>query len=368
MGLFTSGRSGPTQNDLALRGLAMLGVFAAVLFGVRLATSGAFADTSGVTTRLDTAGGSLAPGSDVKLHGLAVGTVAGITGDARGVTVHLDIQNDSIDDIPESVHARVLPATVFGTSFVDLVPPASASGRSLQAGDVIRQDTSTPTLELQQALDSIDRLVDALGPAELSTALHTMAAALDGRGEQLGRTLDLVGRYLARLQPEMPTVREDLRLLASNLGTLRRTAPDLLSAVDDLVYVGAHVVDRRAQLTSLLSGGTSLVQDADRFLNANDEDLVRVIRQAAVVTDAVYDQRVGLRTGLLALVAVSTKIQTVGEGQWARVEGHAVDPKYHYYTAADCPRYGSAQGANCHRAGRAAVSHLVAGSLGGGRR
>ena len=367
MGVFSSGRSGPTQKDLALRGLALLGVVAALLVGVRLSTGGAFADTSAVTTRLDTAGGSLVPGSDVKLDGLAVGSVAAVTGDRRGVAVHLEIQNSSIRHIPATVRARVLPATVFGTSFVDLVPPRDPGGRSLQAGDVIRQDTSTPTLELQQALDSIDRLVNALGPAELSTALHSMAAALDGRGEQLGRTLDLVGRYLARLQPEMPTVREDLRLLATNLGVLRRTAPDLLDAVDDLVYVGAHLVDKRAELTSLLSGGTNLVQDANRFLDANDADLVRVVRQAAVVTDAVYDRRVGLRAGLLSLATISRKIQTVGEGQWARVEGHAVDPKYHYYTAAECPRYGSAEGANGHHAGRASVSRLVAGSLTRGR-
>ena len=368
MGVFSSGRTGPSQNDLALRGLVLLGVVAALLFGVRLATSGAFADTADVTTRLDTAGGSLVSGSDVKLHGLVVGSVGSVTGGAHGVTLHLLMQNDAVHRIPASVRARVLPATVFGTSFVDLVPPAHGGGRTLEAGDVIRQDTSTPTLELQQALDSIDRLVNALGPAELSTALHSMAAALDGRGEQLGRTLDLVGRYLGRLQPQMPTVREDLRLLATNLGVLRRTAPDLLSAVDDLVYVGARLVDKRAELTSLLTGGTNLVQDANRFLDHNDANLVRVVRQAAVVTDAVYDRRVGLRAGLLALAEISRKIQTVGEGQWARVEGHAIDPKYHYYTAADCPRYGSDAGANCHHAGRAGVDKLVAGSLDRGRR
>ena len=363
MGVLRSGRHGPTQAELALRGLLLVGLFGALLVVMSLSVGGAFARAASVEARLDTAGGSIVPGSDVKLDGLVVGSVKKIEGDEDGVVLDLAIADERLAQIPRTVRARVLPATVFGTSYVDLTTRAGRGGPHLEAGDVIRQDTSTPTLELQQALDSIDRLVDALGPAELSTALHSLSDALDGQGDDIGRTLDLAHRYLARLDPAMPLVTQDLRLLATNIDIVRRNAPQLLDAVDDALYVGGHLVEKRAQLTSLLSGGLGLVQDTDAFLEANGDQLVRLVRQAAVVTDAVHDQRTGLRTGLLAVADVTRKIQTIGEGQWLRVDARIIDPVYPEYTRADCPRYGNDRGANCGGAGRTAVGALVAGGL-----
>jgi len=363
VGVFRSGRRGPTRTELALRGLLLIGAFVLLLFVMSLSVGGAFADTTSVEAQLDTAGGSIISGSDVKVDGLVVGAVKQVRGDEDGVVLDLELDNASLPEIPRTVKARVLPATVFGTSFLDLTVAGERSGPHIEAGDVIAQDMSTPTLELQKALDSVDQLVDALGPAELSTALHSMSAALDGRGEQIGRTLELANKYLTRLQPAMPLVREDIRLLATNVETIRRTAPELLDAVDDALYVGGHLVEKRAQLTSLLSGGLSLVEDADAFLTKNEDDLVTVVRQAAVVTNAVYAERTGLRTGLLSVGEVTRKLQTVGEGQWLRVDGTVVDPVWDYYSRADCPRYQGRPGANCGGAGRTAVGQLVAGDL-----
>ncbi len=370
MGVFRSARGGPTRNELVVRGLILIAFFAALVMLMTASLKGVFADTSRVSTRLDTAGGSIGPGSDVKMGGLIVGRVASISGGERGVTLGLTMDNELIDGIPSDVEARILPATVFGTTYVDLTGGSLERGRALRAGDVIEQDTSVPTLELQKALDSIDRLVDALGPAELNTALSAVAGALDGRGEQLGRTLETLDRLLRKVTPRMPLVREDLGLLATNLETVGRAAPDLLDAVDDTLFVGAHLVKQRADLTKLLTGSSALVRDGDRFLEDNDEKLVRLVRTAVIVSDAFYDSRFGLARTLLSVNNVTGKIQTVGDGGAAKVDGVLVDAgRYSYYTRADCPRYGSARGGNCGGAGRSGVGDLVAGSLrtGGGR-
>lgn len=371
MGVFRSGRGGPTRNELVVRGLMLLSVGVALVLVMSLSLSGAFADTSQVTSRLRTAGGSITSGSDVKMGGLIVGRVDSVSGDAQGVELALDMDNKFIDGIPSDVKARVLPATVFGTSYVDLAGGGPVeSGRSLRAGDVIAQDLSVPTLELQKALDSIDQLVEALGPAELNTALTAVATALDGQGANLGRTLETADRLLSKVSPEMPLIREDLRLLAVNLETIADVAPDLLDAVDDALFVGAHLVERRADLTKLLAGGTNLVRDGNRFLTANEDDLVRLVRTAAIVSGSFYAERQGLRRGLLAVNNLTGRIQTLGSGGALEVKGRLVDPsRYSYYTRADCPRYGRAEGGNCGGgAGRAGVGELVGGSLTGGDR
>ena len=369
MGVFRSARGGPTRNELVVRGLMLIAFFAALVLLMAASLKGVFADTSKVTTRLDTAGGSIGPGADVKLGGLIVGRVASITGDEKGVSLDLTMDNELIGGIPSDVQARVLPATVFGTTYVDLTGGNLEQGRALRAGDVIEQDRSVPTLELQKALDSIDRLVEALGPAELNTALSALAGALDGRGEELGQTLETLNGLLGKVIPRMPLIREDLGLLATNLETVGRAAPDLLDAVDDGLYVGAHLVKQKADLTTLLTGSSALVRDADRFLEANDDKLVRLIRTAVIVSDAFHDSRFGLVRTLLSINNVTGKIQTVGDGGPAKVDGVLVDAgRYADYTRADCPRYGRARGGNCGGAGRSAVGDLVAGSLGTGDR
>ena len=368
MGVFRSARGGPSRNDLVVRGLMLIGFFVALVLVMTASLKGAFADTSEVSTRLDTAGGSIGPGSDVKMGGLIVGRVKSISGGQGGVRLGLTMDNKLIDGIPSNVQARVLPATVFGTTYVDLTNGNMSSSRALRAGDVIEQDKTVPTLELQKALDSIDRLVDALGPAELNTALSAVAGALDGRGEELGRTIQTLNDLLGKVTPRMPLIRQDLGLLATNLETIGRAAPDLLDAVDDTLYVGAHLVKQKADLTRLLTGSAALVRDADRFLEANDKKLIRLVRTAVIVSDAFYDSRFGLARTLLAVNNVTGKIMTVGNGGAAKVDGVLVDAgRFNDYTRADCPRYGRAQGGNCGGAGRSAVGALVAGSLGSGQ-
>jgi phospholipid/cholesterol/gamma-HCH transport system substrate-binding protein len=338
VGVFRSARGGPSRNDLVARGLILIAFFAALVLLMSASLKGVFADTSNVSTRLDTVGGAIGPGSDVKLGGLIVGRVKSISGGEGGVRLALTMDNKLIDGIPSDVQARILPATVFGTTYVDLTGGHLAGGRHLRAGDVIKQDTSVPTLELQKALDSIDRLIDALGPAELNTALSALAGALDGRGEQLGQTLESLNDLLRKVIPRMPLIRQDLGLLATNLETVGRAAPDLLDAVDDGLYVGAHLVKQKADLTKLLTGGAALVRDTDRFLKANDRKLIRLVSTAVIVSDAFYDGRFGLARTLLAVNHVTGKILTVGNGGPAKVYGTLVDAgRYSYYTRADCP-------------------------------
>lgn len=303
MGLF-SGSNAPRRElkrtDLAKRGVIAL-VVAAVVLGLTFArTSGAFSNAPEVTTTLRNVGGSLAKGSDVKMKGALVGKVTRIEGSQGKVDVVLTLDEDALKNIPSNVTARVLPATVFGTSFVDLNPPAEPAG-SLKRDAKIAEDVTKPTIELQQALDDIDELVKALGPAELASAIGSAAQALNGRGAQLGVLFERTNTLLAKVNPKWPLFAQDLALLADNLEIVSRYAPDLLQAVDDGLVAANTIVTQQAQLTALLAGGTNLVNLGDQFLNANKVRFVESIRLAAIVTDAVYDnRRLGLHESFLA--------------------------------------------------------------------
>src|SRR5690348_3055542 len=176
-----------TRRDLAIRGLAALAVLAVALTFLFMKSTGSIGGPRHVSAELRDAGGSLANGADVKVRGVIIGRVTGIGPGAKGgVRVDISVPQSDLDMVPANVVARILPATVFGTSFVDLVPPKgkAASTDSLRAGAVIPADRTQGTLELQQALDDIDSLVKAVGPAELASAIGSAAQALDGRSEE----------------------------------------------------------------------------------------------------------------------------------------------------------------------------------------
>ncbi len=352
MGILRSKKAGnePTsRNVYALRGVALLGVFGLLLFVLQLSMSGTFSSVTPVKAQLNTAGGSIGPGSDVKMRGLVVGTITSISGDARQVDLAIDLDDQMVGQIPAGVKARVLPASVFGTSYLELTTPKGTGGPAsgtVKAGEVISQDLSEPTLELQQALDSVDKLVSALGPAQLATTLNAVSTTLDGQGQQIGATLDRADSLLARVQPLVPLGRTDLRLLATNLDTVSRIAPDLFNAVDDTLVFTDHLVQQRDQLTALVAGGLNLVRDTNGVLTKNETKFVRSVRGAAGVVDALYDQRAGIRTGLLAINNLTGRLPSVTSGGMVRVTGPIVG-HYAYYTRADCPRYQGHPGKNC---------------------
>lgn len=339
MGLFNSNapRRELKRSDLAKRGVVALAVGALVLTLTWLRTSGAFSDAPEVKTRLTNVGGSLVEGSDVKMKGALVGKVKSIDAGDGKVDVMLTLDKDAIVKIPDNVQARVLPATVFGTSFIDLTA-ARPSGKHLEENDTIEEDVSKPTIELQQALDDIDELVKALGPAELASAIGSAAQALNGRGAQLGNVLDRTNTLLGKVNPQWPLFSEDIRLLADNLEIVSTHAPALLNAVDDTLVAANTLVEKQAQFTTFLTGGTRLLNKGDVFLRENRARFIETIRLASIVTDAVYDnRRAGLREAFYANSNFANRaLPAVGANPWVWTTILATTRSPAYYTAGDC--------------------------------
>lgn len=333
-----------TRSQLARRGLIVLVGLAVIAAFISLRGNGTFGSRPHVVAELANAGGALRAGSDVKIDGVIVGRVSEIrrSADGAGVAVDLEMSEEDLDEIPANVVARILPATVFGTTFVDLVVHGQPTG-ALRAGATVEADATQETLELQQALDDIDRLVKALGPAELASAIGSAAEALDGRGASIGGTVRTLSSYLARLNPRMPQVRRDLDALAAATDLVDQVAPDLLDATDDVLVTMNTIVTQEAAITALISGGTDLARTASGFLRDNERDLVRFIRGSAALLDAVHDNR---QAGITDAIAVNLALgQTlpgaVREG-FVKTDGVLRTSTPGYYDASDRPTYQTA--------------------------
>lgn len=232
-----------------------------------------FTPTVDVDLRADRAGSQLVPHADVKIRGVRVGEVRSVDATADGVSLHLALDPKHTHMVPGNVTARLLPKTLFGERYVDLVMPARPAA-PIADGDVLAEDRSKATVELSRVLDNLMPLLRTVKPDQLATALTATATALDGNGKRLGAAMVKFDRYLSELNPSVPELTENLRSLAKVSHVYADVAPDLLRGLDDLTHTSRTFVRQRDDLHELLISLTTTADDARTFLAANRDNIV----------------------------------------------------------------------------------------------
>jgi phospholipid/cholesterol/gamma-HCH transport system substrate-binding protein len=258
----------------ALRGLVFVLVIA-LLLGLAVAQyAGAFRGGVPVTLHVDRIGTQLNEKADVKIRGLIVGRVEQVSTTGDGANVDLMIDEDKVDLIPANVTARLLPKTLFGEKFVSLVPPTDGGAVKLAAYDTVQLDRSVAGIEVERVLDDLLPLLQAVKPQDLAMTLGALSQGLEGRGDQLGRTLEQLNELTGGLRPAIPDLQEDIAQLADFSENLSNSAPDLLDALDDLTTTSRTITDEAQNLRALYSSVGGASDDLRAFLDANKENLI----------------------------------------------------------------------------------------------
>jgi phospholipid/cholesterol/gamma-HCH transport system substrate-binding protein len=328
-------------------GVASLGVVVAILAMLFAYLNRAFVETVDVTASIPLTGAPLPVGSEVKARGVVVGRItdAKVVGERGVLTLELNPADAKL--IPANVTSRALPTTLFGKEFLDLVLPSDPRGE-LTAGTVIPEDTAPQSIETQRLLADTFPLLASLHPAELDAALSAVAQALDGRGEQIGTSLDTLDGYLRELAPHHPALVADIEALAGASDRLADAVPDLTGALDDLTTTTRTVAKKREVLGRFLATGATAATALDDVLSRNERSLValspamqKVLRAFDANTAGVGRTVKGINTFLDALVRVSDG------NPYFRIELQVDGLTRGVYTPADCPRYPGANGSNC---------------------
>lgn len=260
-------------------GLVFL-VVIALLVGLTVAIyNKVFIDVVHVTLQTDRVGNQLAPPADVKLRGMIVGEVRSVSSNGRRATVDLALNPKTVGLIPENVTARLLPKTLFGEKYVDLQIPQRPSQARLHEGDVIPQDRSSTAIELEHVLDDVLPLLRTVDPGKLNTTLSALATALEGRGERLGENLAMVDEYFTRLNPELPTIQQDLVGLADVTAIYADAAPDLVRMLRNFAVTTSTIKDKSQAYAGFLAGTTGFARTTQQLL---EQDGDRIIQLAGV--------------------------------------------------------------------------------------
>jgi len=264
-------------------GIAFLAVLALLVSLAVALYQKAFTPVVHVTLETDRAGNQLSAPADVKLRGLLVGEVREIKAVRGGARLALALQPDKVRLIPEDVQAQLLPKTLFGEKYVELVIPPQASEESLREGDVISQDRSSVAMETQRVLDDIQPLLRSLRPVQLSSTLNALSTALRDRGDALGSNLVRTGAYFRALNPSVPELGENMRGLADFADTVSSVTPQLITALDNFAASSRTLVQEQDELDSFLARTGTFAETAREIVTENETRLVNLSRDSLPV-------------------------------------------------------------------------------------
>jgi phospholipid/cholesterol/gamma-HCH transport system substrate-binding protein len=242
-----------------------------------------FSDYEEVKLETTSVGLQLPQRADVKIRGVLVGEVLEADTRSEGAELKLGIYPDKIKSIPANVTGAIVPKTLFGEKYVSLVIPESGPEGTMQAGDVITK-TELGT-EVEEVLNDLYPLLDAVQPADLNSTLSALATALEGRGSQLGENLETVDSYLKRINPEIPALIEDLRLTAQVSDIYADILPEVAQILDDTIVTTGTLEEKEATLNSALKDIRAFAATARGFLDRNGP----LIKEANELTTTQLD-------------------------------------------------------------------------------
>lgn len=353
----TDGR-GPSNRQLFACGLAVLLTAALVTVLLLAKSTGRLNAYVRVVADLVNVGDGLPQKSDVKYHGVLVGSVDTVIPAAHGAPnfVHINLTPQYAKSMSSAVTARVVPSNVFAVSSVQLID--HGAGGPIREGAHIAEDTSLPTVLFETTITKLRDVLSAFGRGRDDNTIGVLAAigaATDHRrvkllasGAQLHRMINQLNAIVST--GPGPSMVSALIAAADGLAT---TAPDLLDALHSAVKPMQTLAQQRQQLDTLVSGGLNTFGTTRQAFDNHTAQLIQITSSFTPVL------------GVLAIhsndfVPIFTRLNMLSD----KVFSEAWDPELatgnmrvnlsltpsYSYTRADCPRYGELKGPSCFTA------------------
>ncbi|HET7481246.1 MAG TPA: MlaD family protein [Actinomycetota bacterium] len=232
------------------------------------------------------AGQQLPEGGDVKVRGVLVGRIGEVSLDDDGdAVVHVRI--DEGYSFPETTRAEIRSKTVFGQKWLELFPPAVATGPMLRAGDTIPDAQTKEPLELESALQLGHDLLSDVPLGDLSTVLHTLARGFSGNERNGRASIDKGLRAVRAVNSRSDELDLALRQLGNFSEWLDANDDDLVSFMQALDSANRALVGAAPEFRSSLATVTRFLNDAAAFQEATEGDLGSLVENGASVAEIV---------------------------------------------------------------------------------
>lgn len=256
--------------------------------------------------------GGIFTNAEVTYRGVPVGTVGELHLTADGV--HVDLMLDSGGpDIPTSARAVVANRSAIGEQYVDLQPDDD-TGPYLGDGDLIARERTTIPTPVEDVLAATNDLVNTVPVDSLSTTVHELGKAFDGRGDDLQTLVDStveLSKVGVETLPQTTALMRDSR-------TVLATQSDQASAIrrfsSDVNRISEQLRGNDADLRRLVDTGTRASEEAGSLLDAAGPALSTDLGNLSRVVSALGPRATALNYLLTFLPALAAGAGTAAPG------------------------------------------------------
>jgi phospholipid/cholesterol/gamma-HCH transport system substrate-binding protein len=252
-------------------GLILLAVVFAFIGLCVLQFNEAFTPTDRVYVDSGRAGLQMTKGNRVEMRGVQVGKVSDVErNDQGGASLAIDMQPDQMALIPGNPVVALSQLTAFGSKTVQLSDPTDPSG-TLQDGAHL--DAGHVTVEVNDLFQRLSTVLDTAEPSKVSSILGGLSGALNGRGEDIGQTVEAANAYLKKINTDLPQLQRDFAKGATVTNTYADVAPDLLKTLDNLRTPANTLVEQQGKLDDFLGVLKTFGHTGQSFFAQNGKQL-----------------------------------------------------------------------------------------------
>lgn len=290
----------------------LLGALALALFGGAVAVTGSFLGGgfqggAPVTAFFGApgAGQQLPIGGDVKIRGVLVGRIAGISYEDGMAAVDLRLDRDV--DVSADARAEIRSKTIFGQKWVELIPPAGdISGPTLADTGIIPDDATREPLELERALQLGHDLLSEVPLRDLATVFSELADGFEGQEGSARTAIDDGLVALKAVNSRSAEFDTALRQLRDFSAWLDDNDSSLLSFMSSLDSANRALVGAAPEFRSNLQSVPVFFDDLASFQEATEESLGRLVRDGASLAELLARRKGDLRALIVDLQPFTT--------------------------------------------------------------
>lgn len=300
-----------------------------------------FADYDEVTLESSKIGLSLPSRADVKIRGVIVGEVLDVQTDGDAAELTLGLYPDKTSTIPENVTAQILPKTLFGEKYVALQVPQDPQG-SIEAGDTIER--TNVSIELEAVLNDLFPLLRTVRPADLNYTLTAVSNALEGRGDKLGNSLEVLDGYLRKFNPDVPDLINSITRLGKVSQTYDGVIPELTRVLRNSVKTTNTLESKDKQIKVLFNDVSGFSATTKAFLDKNGDNLVTLADQGQKILPLLARYSPQYKCFIQGIVAAIPANEEAFRDKTLHIILEPLKKQPRSYTPADKPRYADTRG------------------------
>jgi phospholipid/cholesterol/gamma-HCH transport system substrate-binding protein len=237
-----------------LAGLILALITIAVVVLAYMQFRGDFLNREQLTMISSRAGLSMDPGAKVTYNGVEIGRVGKVqavsVGDQPQAKITLDVDPKYFKFIPQNVIADITATTVFGNKYISFTSPKNPTPQRITPKDII--DVTSVTTEFNTLFETVVDVAQQVDPVKLNQTLSATAEALSGLGDRFGQSIVHGNEILADVNPQMPQIRQDNRLLADLGDVYANAAPDLFDGLKNAVTTARTLNEQQGNIDQAL--------------------------------------------------------------------------------------------------------------------